>query len=94
MGELVGVQGDPAGDAGGAPGSVGLLAAGAEGRGGGRAALGEEPRGGSPGRARLVGFSLLRLFLMLLSRFAPHGGNNLKMSIKDNRCFNETVGPF
>lgn len=83
-GELLGVQGDAAGDAGGAPGSVGLVGAGAEGRGGQRAALGEKPRGGSPGRTRLVGVSLLlRLFLILLSCFVPHGGNNLKAVRKD-----------
>lgn len=47
-------------------------------------ALGEEPRGGSPGRACLGGFPLfLRLLLILLSCFVSQGGNNLKMSRRD-----------
>ena len=82
-GELLGVQGDAAGDAGGAPGSVGLVGAGAEGRGGQRAALGEKPRGGSPGRSRLVGVSLLLRLFLILSCFVSHGGNNLKVVRKD-----------
>lgn len=62
---------------------MGLEGAQAKGRSGERAALGEKPRGGSPCGALLVGFLLLHLFPVLLSRFVPHGGNNLKMSRED-----------
>lgn len=54
----------------------------AEGGSGERAALGQKPGRGSPCAARPGGL-LHRLFPVLLSRFAPQGGNDLKTSRED-----------